>query len=297
MKPNVFVWIPEDRLEMETDPQFSRPANAGFMITTEGVVVVNTTNNPFHARELLYEIRQRTDRPVRYVVNTDSHGDHMLGNEVFEDLQATILASSGAASEMRLYQIELAQRLEQDFRLPPRMRGIHPTLPTQTFDGKLSLRLGGLEIRLVPLPGGHSPADAVVYLPEAKVLFLGHLYENGYFPRMASSDVRRWIEILGQVEAWDVATYVPSHGAPSDKRPLRGFRQFLEWLNREVETRIKKGQSLDQVKGEVNPLESYRWSARDLAPRAVEAVYRQLLGRRPVAPMDPQATTANPTPR
>ena len=83
LKPGVFLWAPEDVLDVEGDPQYGRAANAGFVVTTEGVMVINTANSPFHGREILYEIRKRTEQPVRYVVNTDAHGDVMLGNEVF----------------------------------------------------------------------------------------------------------------------------------------------------------------------------------------------------------------------
>jgi glyoxylase-like metal-dependent hydrolase (beta-lactamase superfamily II) len=278
VQPNVFVWIPDDVLDPEGDPQFSRAGNAGFIVTTEGVVVVNTTNTPFHARELLYEIRRRSDLPVRYVINTDSEGDLTLGNEVFVDQQASIVSTNAAQTEMRHYRQELLQRLNEDehWRLQARMRGIHPTPPSQAFDPEMSLRLGGQEIKLLSLSGGHSAGDAVVYLPGAKLLFLGHLYENGFFPHLASSDVRRWIEILHQVEGWDVETYIPAHGPPGDKKQLGEFRQFLVWLVAEIQARIQQGKSLEEVRRELNPAEIYRWSARELAPRAVEAVYKQL---------------------
>ena len=93
VKPGVFVWIPDDVLDQDGDPQFSRAGAAGFIITAEGVVVVDTTNSPFHARELLYEIRERTEAPVRYVINTGADGDRMLGNEVFAELQATLISA------------------------------------------------------------------------------------------------------------------------------------------------------------------------------------------------------------
>jgi len=82
VKPNVFVWIPDDVIDQECDPLFTRPATAGFILTSEGVVVVDTSNSPMHARDLLYEIQRRTDQPIRYVINTSSAADHMLGNEV-----------------------------------------------------------------------------------------------------------------------------------------------------------------------------------------------------------------------
>ena len=63
VKPKIFVWIPDDVIDQECDPLFARAATSGFIVTSEGVVVVDTSNSPMHARDLLYEIRQRTDLP------------------------------------------------------------------------------------------------------------------------------------------------------------------------------------------------------------------------------------------
>jgi cyclase len=278
IKPGTFVLMAEDVMDVDGDPQFSRAGNAGFVATNEGVLVINTMNTPFRARELLYEIRRRTDQSVRYVINTDGHADLMLGNEVFVDQRSTIIATRAAGDAMKAYRTDLARRLAQDenWRLQGRMRGIHPTPPVQTFDSEMTIQLGGEEIRLTQLSGGHSAGDAVVYLPAQRVLFLGHLFENGFFPRFASSNVRRWIEILRQLEAWDVEVYVPAHGPPGDRKQLAEFRRFLEWLWNEVMARVEEGKSLADVRRELNLTETYRWSARDLAPRAVEEVYQQV---------------------
>ena len=294
VKPHVFVWVPEDVLDQDGDPQFNRAGTVGFIITAEGVVVVNSSNTPFHARELLYEIRQRTDLPVRYVINTDAHADQTLGNEVFVDQQAIIVSTSIAANQMRQYRRDLAQRLREDqnWRLQSRMRGIHPTMPGQTFDHEMTIRLGGQEIKLLSMPGAHSAGDAVVYLPAAKVLFLGHLFENGLFPRLAGSAVRGWVETLRQLEAWDVDTYIPGHGPPGDKKQLAEFRGFLEWLIAEIETRLQAGKSLEDVKRELNPLETFHWSARELAPHAIEEVYKQLEPARTADPAPARPATS-----
>ncbi len=291
IKPNIFVWVPEDILDQDGDPEFSRAGTAGFIVTGEGVVLVNTANSPVHARELLYEIRRRTDAPVKYVINTDSQGDHTLGNEVFVDQQASIISTSITQAEMRQYQQALARRMEDDPRLQARMRGIHLTLPNQTFDREMRLHVAGREIKLVNLNPDSSAGDTAVYMPDTKVLFLGDLYENAYIPRIGSRDIRGWTEVLRRVENWDVETYVPGHGAPGEKKELVNFRQFLEWLAAEVETRIQQGKSLDQVKRELVPFEKYPWHASDRAGSAVEAVYQQLSGRRRGGPIKSEPAT------
>jgi glyoxylase-like metal-dependent hydrolase (beta-lactamase superfamily II) len=231
VKPHIFVWAPEDIRDQEADPEYDRAGTASFIITDEGVIVVNTTNSPFHAREILYEIRARTDQPVKAVINTDAAPDHFLGNEVFADLQATLISTAEAQSQMREYRQQLARRLDGDQDLMDAMRSFHPTSATQTFKDDWTLRLGSRELKLSPVAAGPAGAgSAVVYLPDAKVLFLGDLYENGMIPRFDSADLKGWIEFLKKVEGWDVDVYVPGHGPPGGKRDLAEFRRFLEFL-------------------------------------------------------------------
>jgi glyoxylase-like metal-dependent hydrolase (beta-lactamase superfamily II) len=299
VKPKVFVWISEDVLDLDGDPQFERAGTAGFIVTSEGVVVVNTTNSPFHGRELLYEIRHHSELPVRYVIDTNSSGEQILGNEVFTELQAVVISSAKTQDEILHYQQLLARRLaddEGDGKLRTRMRGFHITVPAQTFGGEMALRLGGQEIKLLTLLKNGSGDDAVVYLPAAKVLFLGELFQNGYFPRIDSRNVHDWIDTLRQVEKWDVEVYVPGHGAPGGKKELAEFRQFLEWFGKEVATRFQQGKSLSQVKREVGTLaENYRWHAPELLSEEVEAVYKQTV-KTPLKKAAPQPTAQAPPP-
>jgi glyoxylase-like metal-dependent hydrolase (beta-lactamase superfamily II) len=279
VKPKVFIWIPDDVIDQECDPLYTRPATSGFIVTPAGVVVVDTSNSPTRARDLLYEIRERTDLPIRYVINTSSAGDHMLGNEVFSDEQATLISTKSAQEEMLQYRQELADRMrgETGWRLQARMRGFHVTPSTQTFNDKMTLKLADQEFRMSSLLSSeNSPQDAVVYLPAAKTLFLGELYDNQYFPRIGSRNVYRWIDVLRQVEGWDVDTYSPGHGAPGSKKDLVDFRKFLEWLVAQVEMRLKQGQSPEDVQKALWLPKTYNWHASDLAMDTVADVCRQL---------------------
>jgi len=293
VKPNVFAWVSDDVLDLDGDPQFARAGTAGFVVTNEGVVVIDTTNTPFHARELLYEIRHRTELAVRYAINTNSDGEQTLGDEAFTELQATVICSTKAQEGIRQYRQMLIRRLDDDDgKLRTRMRGFHVAIPTQTFSNMMTLRLGGQEIKLVTLLKNGPSDDSAVYLPAAKVLFLGELFQNSYFPRIESRNLRDWIAALKQVEAWDVDVYVPGHGEPGGKKELAEFRQFLEWLEKEVETRSKEGKSLSEVKREVDSLvENYKWHAPELIPEEVEAVYKQL-GKTP-----PNGAALQPAPQ
>lgn len=273
IKRNVFAWLPEDIIEADGDPQYERAGNAGFVITSEGVVVVDATNSPFHAREVLYEIRQRTNVPVRTLIDTGAAGDEMLGNQVFADLQAAIISTPAIQAETLNRRQALTHGQAGDEKLQRRLRGIHITPPNQTFDGTMQLSPGGQTIRLVAFAGLEA---AAVYLPSAKVVFLGDLFENQYFPRLESRDIHRWIEALHEVETWDADVYVPGHGDPGGKREVEQFRLFLEWLSNEIQTRITQGKSLDQIKADLLPFKNYPWHARELQEDLVAGVYQQL---------------------
>jgi glyoxylase-like metal-dependent hydrolase (beta-lactamase superfamily II) len=283
LAPHTFVWVPDDIMDQNGDPIFNRAGNVGFVITPAGVVVINTANNPFHAREVLYEIRQRTDLPVRLVVDLGAQGDEMLGNEVFAEQHADIVSTSIAETQMQAYRQNLARRITLDPQLPTRMRGIHFTLPGQTFQGQTSFNLGGAEIRVIALncglPGA-AAGDAVVYLPQEKVLFLGDLYVKKFVPQVGSRDIQRWIKVLGEVGKWDVVAYVPGHGEPGTKSNLAGFRGFLEWLDAGVQTGVQQGKSLSEVEEQLLSSTAFNLLALDLAPRAIADVYHQVMSAR-----------------
>ena len=292
IKPHVFVWLAEDILEQEGDPNFSRAANAGFVITPEGVVVVNTTNTPFNARALLYEIRQRTDLPVRFVIDTSASPDAMLGNEAFEDFRPTILSTPAAATLMSRYRSELPRRMEDDWRLAASMRGIHPTPPDKTFAQDMTLPIPSTPIKLINLGDDASPGDAVVYLPQSKVLFLGDLFENEFIPQMNSGNIRGWIRALRKVESWDVDVFVPGHGPPGGRQQVEQFRHFLEWLLNQVQSRLQQGKTEQQIENELVPFQGYQWHAPEQESKAVAAVYRQLTG----SSKEASASTKSPNP-
>ncbi len=276
LKPSVFAWIPDDVIEADGDPQYERAGNAGFVITAEGVVVINATNSPFHAREVLYEIRHHTEAPVRYLIDTGSASDETLGNQVFGDLQASILSTPRIQAEIRDRGQALLQRENGSEEFQRRLRGVHITPPNQTFDSAETIALGGQTVRVLAFAG----LDALaVQLPALKVVYLGDLFDNQYFPKLDSRDVQRWIEALREAEALDADVYVPGHGDPGGRQNVRDFRQFLEWITHEVQVRQAKGETLEQTEADLLPLKTYSWHAAELQHDLVSDLYQQLASR------------------
>ena len=278
INPHVFVWVGEDILNQEGDPEFNRAGNAGFIITEDGVVVIDTTNSPFNARALLYEIRKRTDQPVRYVINTSGSPDAMLGNEAFAAFSPVYLSTAQAAEQMRNYRNQIPARVDRDWKVGASMRGIHPLPPTETFDKDTTLDVGGQQIKLINLGDNASPGNAAVYLPQSKVVFLGNVFENEYIPRIGAANLKQWVETLRKVVTWDCKVYVPSHGQPGGPVQVQRFQQFLEWLSGQVRLGIERGKSLQQIQNELVPFQSVHWHAPELEPEAVTGIFRFLMG-------------------
>ena len=280
LKPNVFAWIPDDVVDLEGDPQYSRAATVGFVTTPQGVVVIGASNNPLHAREVLFEIRQRTDAPVIAVIDLDADGDQVLGNEVFAEQRAQIIATANAAIQMHAYEGQLSARSVHEPELRAHLRGVHFTLPTQTFDREMAIKPGNVDIRIIEENAGVSEkagGDAVVFLPQAKIVFLGDLFDHGYVPSMDSRDIRRWITTLGQLETWEADTFVPAHGLPGTRQDVESFRRFLQWIVSEVQARIQEGKSLRQVKQDLLTSSQFRLHAWENVPQTLAVVYQQLL--------------------
>ena len=190
-------------------------SNAGFVITSEGVVVVDALGSPELARRLLAEIRQRTSLPVKWVVLTHYHADHIYGLQVFQEAGAKILAHEKAreylnsdTAELRLKasRQDLWPWVDEKTRLVAADRWIHRSE---------TLRLGGTDFIIEPVGPAHTAEDLVVYVPQKKVLFAGDLVFRNRIPFVGQADSRQWIAGLERLLQFEAQVVIPGHGPPS----------------------------------------------------------------------------------
>ncbi|MGD9404744.1 MAG: MBL fold metallo-hydrolase, partial [Anaerolineae bacterium] len=181
--PNVFV---------ETE---FHGANIGFIVTDECVILIDTPMLPDDADIWHEEIRKRTDREIRYIINTDHHRGHIIGNQYFP--MATVIAHEFAWKNMKSYGDSFRTRLLNLYRnrMPEaaaewkqNLRIIEPEI---TFTGRTYLFKGDKEIQLLPL-GGHTPATTVVYMPEDGLIFAGDLVVTDRPPFLSQGDTLEW---------------------------------------------------------------------------------------------------------
>ena len=228
-----------------------------FVTTPDGVIVTDPISGDA-AGWLKTEIAKLTDQPVRYVVYSHHHSDHITGGSVFADGAAFV---SHAAA--RAYIAEAADALTP--------------VPTITFNNRMSIDLGGTHVELIHTGRNHSDNSLVVLLPKEKILFAVDFIpvETVAYRTMRSDYPDDWIESLKRVEQLEFDTLVPGHGKIGRKEHVRMFRGYLEDLRTAVMEQIKKGASLEQAKQAVRLPKYENWGRyADWFPENVEGMYR-----------------------
>jgi cyclase len=232
-------------------------ANSGVVISDDGVLLVDSHVSPAAAAVLLQELRQITDKPVRYVVDTHFHFDHAHGNQIFgpgveiigHEFTAEMLASgkSVAAPTYPRFvgalpqqiaalraQLDTARTPESRAALERRIRiqenyrvaaaAVRPTPPTLTFNRRLTLNRGGREIRIEFFGRGHTGGDVVVYLPRERILLTGDLVSTG-MSNMSDGYAPDWIETIERLKEIDFEVILPGHGPAFRERARLDYWQ------------------------------------------------------------------------
>jgi cyclase len=266
--------------------------NAGFVIGSEAVLVVDAFATPAAAERLLARIRKTTPRPIRWLIDTHQHLDHWSGNSVFAKAGATVVAQENARAGMQARAASGAQDSGDRFT-----RTL--VLPTVTYRDAMSIWLGDRRVDVFTKPG-HTPGDSLVSVPDADVLFGGDLLQKGTVPNLADAGIEAWIRTLDELAPrFPKATIVPGHGGIARPLDLRGLRDFLVTLRLAVVRGIQEGKSGAALAQEVLPqLAPFRkWTWAEHLDGAVADAERQLRGTAasPTA-WAPSSSPAVPTP-
>lgn len=212
-------------------PTSKAGANAGFVIGPDGVLVIDSFEDPAAAEALLADIRQRTSAPIRYVINTHYHLDHVAGNNVFAKAGAVILAQANVRTWERSQNLKFF--------------GPHPTakqkefvatlgLPMVTYKNGITVWLGDREI-IVRTLEGHTGSDSTVIIPDAKVVFTGDIFWDHTLPNLIDANTKEQIASNDTyIKDYPDYTFVPGHGEIGKASDVRAFRDYLITLRRDI---------------------------------------------------------------
>lgn len=202
--------------------------NPAFVVTRDGVVVIDPGSSVQVGRMVLRQIRKVTDKPVIHVLNTHVHGDHWLGNhalqEVFPDARfmAHPLMIQSAIGGQAARWLELMERLTHGAT-----RGTRAVIPTIPVVEDQRLEIGGMSFRILAPPKAHSGTDIMIHVVEEGVLFLGDNVMNGRFGGMGDGTFRGSITACDRALAVDAKVFVPGHGRSGDKQVVGIYRDYL----------------------------------------------------------------------
>jgi glyoxylase-like metal-dependent hydrolase (beta-lactamase superfamily II) len=224
--------------------------NAGFVVGDEGVLVIDTFQDPRPAQALLAEISRLAPQPIRFVVNTHYHLDHVNGNDVFAAAGATIVAHRNVRAWMRTENIKM---LDPPVTAEKKARVESLTLPTVVHDGHVALYLGSrrIDVRYYP---GHTGGDSVVSIPDAHVVFCGDMLWKEHIPNLIDASTKAWIESLDAMRKdYGPSTWVPGHGGIANAADFATFRKYLADLREGVRREQAAGETGDALRQALLP--------------------------------------------
>lgn len=229
-------------------------SNAGFVVTNEGVVVFDSLGSPPLGEALIKVIRQITPLPIRVVIVSHFHADHVYGLQAFKKLGARIWAHQRGkeylASDIATQR--LAQRREELF---PWVDENTQLLPADIWlQGDVMFRLGGLNFFVYYVGPAHSPEDMAMLVKEDGVLYSGDLIFKGRVPFVGNADSRSWLAALNRLLALQPKYIIPGHGSASSApaKDLALTRDYLTYVRSEMAKAVENFVPFEEAYAKTN---------------------------------------------
>lgn len=224
ISPGIFV---------ETD---HRGANYAGILTDVGVIVIDTPMVPARAQAFRDELMQRSGgKPFLYVINTDHHRGHILGNQYFQP--TPVVAHEQAWKHMKGYGDNFKQRVIDSFKKEPEIQAqftdIQIIVPKITFSHRLDIVRGGRDLRIIRI-GGHTAATSVIWLPNESILFVGDAVWVDQHPYMAQANSKEWLDGLTYIRKLKADQIVPGRGPICGREATERMSEYIRFMRARV---------------------------------------------------------------
>lgn len=300
----------QDDLYLITGMQWD--VNVIFLVTGEGVMVVDAGNDPEEGRWVVEKIKEKTRKPIKYVVLTHYHFDHTLGLLGFPK-DVTIIAHVNCrknisqfgeaqfkwftetnlpgqiktlgqkieklkkenSPEVKKEEKEL-KKLEKQLEYLKKSKLIYPGI---TYDDKLTLTIGKEKIEIIYPGHAHTNGNSLIYIPSRKVMIMGDMLFYGYIPYIdwqAGSNTKHWIAWMEKLSQWDIEKVIPGHGEVTTKAAFEKKKTYLTDLRKSVKEAVDKGLSLEEMTKSIK-MENYKQlKFYEFLGSNIEAVYQEM---------------------
>ncbi len=253
ISPGVFV---------ETD---QRGANYGAVLTGEGVIVIDTPIVPKQAIAFRDELKRIANgKPFLYIINTDHHRGHIVGNQYF--IPTPVVAHDIAWKHMKGYGDNFKQRVVDSFKKEPEIQAqfntIQIVVPKITFSHRLDIVRGGRDLRIIKV-GGHTAATSVVWLPNERILFVGDAVWVDQHPYMAQANSKEWLDGLTFIRKFKADQIVPGRGPVCGREATERMSEYIRHMRARVRTFHRQSKTKQET---------------------VQTVLREVVGWFPIAP-------------
>ena len=261
-------------------------SNTGLIVGKEDAIVVDSLANEEMVEEFISDIKRVTNKPIRFLINTHGHGDHIWTNHFFP--QAKVICQS-----------ECREMTVEDMKVPPKsyepmfpeinFEGAKVTLQDITFEKELTIYQEGREIRLVYSGLAHTKGDIFVYVPESGIVFCGDLLFYRCTPLALMGYVSGWIDTMDLMAGLDARVYVPGHGPATDKEGLLESREYLVHIRDEARKRFDVGMDAFEAARDIDLGKFSGWADSARIVANVERLYSEFREEEPGAPLDVMA--------
>ncbi|MCG6968734.1 MAG: MBL fold metallo-hydrolase [Gammaproteobacteria bacterium] len=260
-----------------TPANLGNNATFGFLVTPEGVVLIDSGGTYKGAQRIHQAIKSVTDKPVKFVINTGGQDHRWLGNDYFKRQGAKVIASKQAVVDQK-------SRLKDIYFVLSNTAGdkaIEGTVESYAdiqFDDRYELSVGGVKLQVVHPGAAHSPGDAYVWLPAQKVVFSGDIiYTQRLLSVMAFSSSKSWVHAFEAVAALQPEHVVPGHGKPTTLQTARqSTYEYLTTLRNKVAEFMDQGGVIQDVSKIDQSQFSYLENYDSLKGRNVQQIYQEM---------------------
>jgi glyoxylase-like metal-dependent hydrolase (beta-lactamase superfamily II) len=237
-------------------------SNAGFVVTSGGVVVFDALGTPSLGWALLQQIRKITDRKIRYVILSHYHADHIYGLQAFRDHTDALIVAQERAGEYKDNEETADEKASQ--RLDQRRAALAPWVdantrvvpPDITFNERMEIALGDRRLTLIYAGPAHSSSDIMMMVEPDGVLFAGDIVQNSRIPFMNSDDVStvQWLHALDEVAKLDPKFIIPGHGRTSTeaKQAIAFTRDYIQYLRDKMSAAVQSWTDFDVAYGQAD---------------------------------------------